>query len=795
MGKRIFKSVVSWILALAMVVTLAPVSPEQVSAAAKVSLSNSKVTVTEGMAQTLKVKNLTKGAKVKWQSLNKKIAVVNSTGEVKGVKDGNTTIKCTVTKGRRKTVLKSSVTVKTPKFKQKSYQVVSGGKVSLALTNKYSGSKYQWSSSDKTVATVNAKGQVTGVSSGSAVIAVKVSIPKKGSRKAKNIKKKVTVSVTDEAEVTTQAELEAALKNQNIKNLILKTDSKEKYIIPEGNYQNVCLTVDAPNADVENHGNFQTITIKQIATDTWTEMAKNNVLILDAAAGHVVIPADAGIREICVVHASSNFKLEVQGDVEKISIDSEANVDINLTGKVQKVDVNSRATVSIQGTSADEVTVNVGEKANGTTFNSNVKASVTAAADTEINLSKGAEGSTVKTTTADKSVEVTNNTGDVVSVTNKDGKNQSVSSGKNATVNGNGEVTGTTTPDSGSGSNPGGSSSSSGGSTSGGGSSSSGGGSSSGGSGAGSSGNLTRVVTKFESVRLVEAGIYGTPLKSVEELTKSFPTTVTGLSSSGDVVFPVQSWENTDNYTAEASAGYYTFTAVLGEGNLPCTIQSGAKACVKVWVKPTNGGIIYTNEYNEDTNHFEVVEDKEMADMLVIKMRYTGEPYVVSMTRINYYNQSGDLIKSSNNRTEYFEKDDTASLVFDLPENASGEVVPYSAYTLSVWTCKEDEYQSVKNKLTIGNPSQIIESEEKGTYFELPIENRGTAEIQRGELVLYYWKGDRVIGIRMVDLSGVVGGETTNREIWVGRYMVDGEYVVPDGVTVDYNYANILADH
>ena len=72
-------------------------------------------------------------------------------------------------------------------------------------------------------------------------------------------------------------------------------------------------------------------------------------------------------------------------------------------------------------------------------------------------------------------------------------------------------------------------------------------------------------------------------------------------------------------------------------------------------------------------------------------------------------------IKSSNNRTEYFEKDDTASLVFDLPENSSGEVVPYSAYTLNVWTCPEDEYQSVKNKLTIGNPSQIIESEEKAS--------------------------------------------------------------------------------
>ena len=80
-------------------------------------------------------------------------------------------------------------------------------------------------------------------------------------------------------------------------------------------------------------------------------------------------------------------------------------------------------------------------------------------------------------------------------------------------------------------------------------------------------------------------------------------------------------------------------------------------------------------------------------------------------------------------------------------------------------------------------------------YFTLPIENKGTAEIYDGELLLYFWKGDKVIGVRTERLDGIVGGETTNRKIWVGSYQVDGEYVIPDGVTVDYNYANILADH
>ena len=134
-------------------------------------------------------------------------------------------------------------------------------------------------------------------------------------------------------------------------------------------------------------------------------------------------------------------------------------------------------------------------------------------------------------------------------------------------------------------------------------------------------------------------------------------------------------------------------------------------------------------------------------------------------------------------------------MIFELPKNSSGEVVPYSAYTISIATWKENNYQSVKDKLIIGTPSEITVNEYEDYYVTLPIENKGTAEIYDGELLLYFWKGDKVIGVRTERLDGIVGGETTNRKIWVGSYQVDGEYVVPDGVTVDYNYANILADH
>ena len=65
MSKKVVKSVLSWILVLAMVMTLVPVAPEYVSAAAKVSLSTTKVTITEGMTQTLKLKNVLKGSESK----------------------------------------------------------------------------------------------------------------------------------------------------------------------------------------------------------------------------------------------------------------------------------------------------------------------------------------------------------------------------------------------------------------------------------------------------------------------------------------------------------------------------------------------------------------------------------------------------------------------------------------------------------------------------------------------------------------------------------------------------------
>ena len=58
--------------------------------------------------------------------------------------------------------------------------------------------------------------------------------------------------------VTTQKELNAALKNKKVSTITIKTSKKETFALKKGTYQ-VNLVVDATNAKVVNKGNFKKI--------------------------------------------------------------------------------------------------------------------------------------------------------------------------------------------------------------------------------------------------------------------------------------------------------------------------------------------------------------------------------------------------------------------------------------------------------------------------------------------------------------------------------------------------------
>ena len=164
------KRLVAVALSLAMFVTFLPEAAITANAAGKKVTATKKITITEGMKQTISVKNLPKSATVKWRSSDSDVAKVSKKGVVTGVEDGSATVKGTYKVSGKTSTIKTKVTVKTPEFKNDVYTVTSGSSITLSLKNKYKKSKYTWTSSDTAVAIVNNKGLATGVASGSAII-------------------------------------------------------------------------------------------------------------------------------------------------------------------------------------------------------------------------------------------------------------------------------------------------------------------------------------------------------------------------------------------------------------------------------------------------------------------------------------------------------------------------------------------------------------------------------------------------------------------------------------------------
>lgn len=144
----------------------------------------------------VKVVSMTEGDGVKsWKSSNKKVATVTSKGKITGKKAGNAKITVTLKSGisasvtvkvQKKAVTTTKLTVTGKSVKKNKLTLKKGKKVTLTAvrTPVTSTEKITYKSSNKKIATVTAKGKVTGKKPGKAKITVKSG------------KKKVTITVT-----------------------------------------------------------------------------------------------------------------------------------------------------------------------------------------------------------------------------------------------------------------------------------------------------------------------------------------------------------------------------------------------------------------------------------------------------------------------------------------------------------------------------------------------------------------------------------------------------------------------
>src|SRR5699024_3642847 len=116
--------------------------------------------------------------------------------------------------------------------------------------------------------------------------------------------------------VTTQQQLNEALKNKKLTSITISTKKKTDFTILDGTYRNVDLFVNAPNADVQNYGVFKSVSIQSIKPDTWHEYAKGNTITVQAKNAHLVVEEIGSVNKIEIPTKDAQVELEINGTVK-----------------------------------------------------------------------------------------------------------------------------------------------------------------------------------------------------------------------------------------------------------------------------------------------------------------------------------------------------------------------------------------------------------------------------------------------------------------------------------------------
>ena len=143
---------------------------------AEVPSVSDKKTAYAGRKFTIQINGLAEGAKVVYSSNNKKAAVVDKNGKVTAKAKGTAVITAKVTQNDTTYKLKIKVTVKNPVIKM----TASTKQLTVGQTYTFKAKAYglkgdiTWTSSNKAVASVTAKGKVTAKAAGTTSIQAQV---------------------------------------------------------------------------------------------------------------------------------------------------------------------------------------------------------------------------------------------------------------------------------------------------------------------------------------------------------------------------------------------------------------------------------------------------------------------------------------------------------------------------------------------------------------------------------------------------------------------------------------------
>ena len=342
--------------------------------------------------------------------------------------------------------------------------------------------------------------------------------------------------------VNTQKELDAAMKNNNVKKIGIKTIKSKTFTLKAGDYSNKKIVVKSPNAKIDNYANVSSVVIRD--AKKYMEYANGNNIRVEDNKLTLGIEEGASVNHLKMDAEGGTNKVVVRGDLTKLSVSADdQNLNIRNQGAIGKINVHKSADITMTGNSTKTVKVNTGAGAENVKMKTDIPVSVSAKNDVELTLNAGAEGSDVKAKTEEAEIAVDNNTTAKVEVENPTGTKTEVAAGESTDTSKDNQTSDNTNT----GSNTG-----TGGST--------GGGSSSGGSTGGSS----------------SVAVTGISLDRNEaEVTTGSSITLTATVTPSNATNKTVTWESSNENVAAVEAGEVT---VHAEAKVGDTVKITAKA-------------------------------------------------------------------------------------------------------------------------------------------------------------------------------------------------------------------------
>lgn len=206
--------------------------------------------------------------------------------------------------------------------------------------------------------------------------------------------------------VSTQKQLDKALKDKKVKKITVKTKSKKSLSIKKGSYTAKTLVIQGAKLTIKNAGKFKAIKIADAAS--YKEAAKNNSITVTDSKLTLTVDQSATVAGLTFAKANAKNTVKVNGTVKKI-------------------DVTKKTDLTLSGSTTKAVVVNA--KAADSKVTSSVKVTVNASKDVAVKLNKGAEASKVNVTSKNATVDVKNNTTKDVAVKKADGTTEKVKKG------------------------------------------------------------------------------------------------------------------------------------------------------------------------------------------------------------------------------------------------------------------------------------------------------------------------------------------------------------------------------